>query len=245
MVAATALHLHITHLFFCGVSYFLIGHRGSSLLFTEHTETGRMGAGIIECDVTFTKDLELVCRHSQCDLHTTTNVVTIPELNAKCTTPWSPGVEPTCCTSDFTLEEIKMLCAKMDSSNDVSAPGPHGYAFDGTPSWRTDLYQYGCPQVHTHRESIEIISSMGRKFTPELKHPIVPMPFNGFSQSDFAQKLVDEYKSYGVSPNDIFESKARCLKTSHTWLPIQSMAVKLPCSTLKTTVLEAKIAPGW
>lgn len=204
-----------------------------------------MGAGIIECDVTFTKDLELVCRHSQCDLHTTTNVVTIPELNAKCTTPWSPGVEPTCCTSDFTLEEIKMLCAKMDSSNDVSAPGPHGYAFDGTPSWRTDLYQYGCPQVHTHRESIEIISSMGRKFTPELKHPIVPMPFNGFSQSDFAQKLVDEYKSYGVSPNDIFESKARCLKTSHTWLPIQSMAVKLPCSTLKTTVLEAKIAPGW
>jgi glycerophosphoryl diester phosphodiesterase len=28
-----------------------------------------MGAGIIECDVTFTKDRELVCRHDQRDLH--------------------------------------------------------------------------------------------------------------------------------------------------------------------------------
>jgi glycerophosphoryl diester phosphodiesterase len=31
-----------------------------------------MGAGIIECDVTFSKDLELICRHAQCDLHYTT-----------------------------------------------------------------------------------------------------------------------------------------------------------------------------
>ena len=54
-----------------------------------------MGAGILECDVTFTKDLELVCRHAQ--------------------------------------------CAKM---------------------------------------------------TPELKSPEVPMPFNGFSQQDYAQKMI-------------------------------------------------------
>jgi len=48
-----------------------------------------MGAGILECDVTFTKDLELVCRHSQCDLHTTTNILTTP-LAAKCSVPFSP-----------------------------------------------------------------------------------------------------------------------------------------------------------
>jgi len=45
-------------------------------------DAGGMGAGIIECDVTFTKDRELVCRHSQCDLHTTTNILTVPELAA-------------------------------------------------------------------------------------------------------------------------------------------------------------------
>ena len=50
-----------------------------------------MGAGIIECDVTFTKDRELVCRHSQCDLHTTTNILTVPELAAKCTQAFSPA----------------------------------------------------------------------------------------------------------------------------------------------------------
>ena len=52
---------------------FSIGHRGAALQFPEHTresyEAGaRMGAGILECDVTFTKDKELVCRHAQNDL---------------------------------------------------------------------------------------------------------------------------------------------------------------------------------
>ena len=52
---------------------FSISHRGAPLQFPEHTEEGYraaalMGAGILECDVTFTKDKELVCRHSQNDL---------------------------------------------------------------------------------------------------------------------------------------------------------------------------------
>ena len=76
---------------------FSIGHRGAALQFPEHTEESyragaRMGAGILECDVTFTKDLELVCRHAQCDLHTTTNILAIPELAAKCSVPFQPAV---------------------------------------------------------------------------------------------------------------------------------------------------------
>ena len=75
---------------------FSIGHRGAALEFPEHTResyiaAARMGAGIIECDVTFTKDRELVCRHSQCDLHTTTNILTVPELAAKCSQGFSPA----------------------------------------------------------------------------------------------------------------------------------------------------------
>src|SRR5262247_3603471 len=93
-------------------SDFSIGHRGAALMFPEHSKesyvaAARMGAGVIECDVTFTKDRELVCRHSQCDLHTTTNILAVPDLAAKCSVPFSPadagaGVEANaqCCTSD-------------------------------------------------------------------------------------------------------------------------------------------------
>jgi glycerophosphoryl diester phosphodiesterase len=195
------------------ISDFSIGHRGAALQFPEHTEisyraAARMGAGIIECDVTFTMDKELVCRHSQCDLHTTTDVVTRPELNAKCTTPWSPGVAPRCCASDFTLEEIKTLCAKMDSANDIGAETAEGYAFGGTADFRTDLYQTECESVLTHKESIEIILSVGAKFTPELKEPAVEMPFDGFTQADFAQKLIDELVEYNVPPANVWQQSA-------------------------------------
>jgi glycerophosphoryl diester phosphodiesterase len=163
-----------------------------------------MGAGIVECDVTFTKDLELICRHAQCDLHTTTDVVMRPEMNAKCKQPWSTGVTPTCCASDFTLAEIKTLCAKMDSSGDVNATSAEGYVFGGTPNFRTDLYQYGCQEVPTHKESIEIIRGNNGKFTPELKSPDVKMPFNGFSQEDYARKMIQEYIDAGVPPENVW-----------------------------------------
>ena len=74
---------------------FSIGHRGASLQFPEHTQqsyeaAARMGAGIVECDVTFTKDKELVCRHAQNDLHTTTNILATP-LAQKCIKPFIPA----------------------------------------------------------------------------------------------------------------------------------------------------------
>src|SRR5262249_13792562 len=59
---------------------FSIGHRGGALQFPEHTKEAyqagaRMGAGIVECDVTFTRNGDLVCRHAQNDLHFTTNIL--------------------------------------------------------------------------------------------------------------------------------------------------------------------------
>ena len=49
-------------------SDFSIGHRGACMQYPEHTiesyEAAAMqGAGIIECDVTFTKDKELICEY--------------------------------------------------------------------------------------------------------------------------------------------------------------------------------------
>ncbi|KAL3939119.1 MAG: hypothetical protein SGBAC_006099 [Bacillariaceae sp.] len=189
------------------VSHWSIGHRGACLQFPEHTLESysaalSQGAGIVECDVTFTKDKELVCRHAQCDLHTTTDVVTRSDMNTKCTTPWAPGVAPKCCTSDFTLVEIQTLCAKMDAS--VADAATAEEYIGGTSDWRTDLYSAGCHKVPTHGESIALIDGADAYFTPELKTPEVPMPFDGFTQEMYAQKMVDEYVAAGVPSEKVW-----------------------------------------
>jgi glycerophosphoryl diester phosphodiesterase len=186
---------------------FSIGHRGAALQFPEHSkeayEAGaRMGAGIVECDTTFTKDGELVCRHSECDLHTTTDIVAT-DLNAKCSTPWSgPGSSPKCCTSDLTLAEFKTLRAKMDASN-PAATTPEGF-LGGTPSWRTDLYT-GRGTVMTLRESVALNEKNGVKHTPELKggDPVRINQIFG-SQANYAQKMIDELREAGVDPRRVW-----------------------------------------
>jgi glycerophosphoryl diester phosphodiesterase len=40
--------------------------------------------------------------------------------------------------------------------------------------------------------------------TPELKSPSVQMPFNGFTQQNYAHKMIDEYKAAGVPPSHVF-----------------------------------------
>jgi glycerophosphoryl diester phosphodiesterase len=192
---------------------FSIGPRGAPLQFPEHTAesyraAARMGAGIVECDVTFTKDKELVCRHSQCDLHATTNILAVPELAAKCRQPFMPAdpqlgtpASAMCCTSDITLAEFKRLEGKMDGSN-PAATTVAAY-LSGTESWRTDLYSPGT--LLSHAESIALFAALGVKFTPELKAPSVRMPFEGsYTQEDYAQQLIDEYKAAGVDSDDVF-----------------------------------------
>ncbi|MBQ1784498.1 MAG: glycerophosphodiester phosphodiesterase [Gammaproteobacteria bacterium] len=195
-------------------SNFSIGHRGAALQFPEHTKesyiaAARMGAGIIECDVTFTKDRQLVCRHSQCDLHTTTNILAIPGLAAKCSVPFQPAdpingvpVQVECCTSDLTLAEFKQLKGKMDAGNPL-ATSVTDY-MDATPKFRTDLYASE-GTLMTHAESIQLIKSLGAKFTPELKGASVVMPFEGdYRQQDYAQQMINEYKAAGINPRDVW-----------------------------------------
>jgi glycerophosphoryl diester phosphodiesterase len=72
--------------------------------------SARMSADILECDVSFTADRGLVCRHSLCDLHVTTNILHHPELAEKCTIPFTPAnatspAHALCCTSDNTITE--------------------------------------------------------------------------------------------------------------------------------------------
>jgi glycerophosphoryl diester phosphodiesterase len=200
---------------------FSIGHRGGGALqFPEHTkeshEAGaRMGAGIQECDVTFTKDGELVCRHDQCDLHTTTNILLTP-LAAKCTKPFAPALfdaggkrikaaSALCCTSDLTVKEYKSLKGKMDAS-DPDAKTPQEFQ-GGTAVWRTDLYSTGGTLL-THKESIELIKKLGGKYTPELKGANrsaklqVEQVFG--SQSRYAQAMIDDYEAARISPKNVW-----------------------------------------
>ena len=57
----------------------------------------------------------------------------------------------------------------------------------------------------THRESIELFKSLGVKFTPELKTPVVDMPFEGeYSQRDYARQMIQDYIDAGINPKDVW-----------------------------------------
>ncbi|KAL8669699.1 MAG: hypothetical protein Q9168_005718 [Polycauliona sp. 1 TL-2023] len=193
------------------VSDFVFSHHGAPLQFPEHTSQSysaarRMGAGVVECDVAFIKDKQLVCRHAQCDLHTTTDILNRTDLASKCTTPFSPATsngteaKAKCCTSDITQAEFKTLCGKMDGFNpNAKTVEEH---LDGTPYFRTDLYAT-CGTVMTHKEYIEMVNGWGLKFTPELKEPEVKMPFDGYTQEQYAQDMINPYKDAGIDPGRV------------------------------------------
>jgi glycerophosphoryl diester phosphodiesterase len=142
-----------------------------------------------------------------CDLHSTTNILATP-LAAKCTkgfTPYDPvtGTEASanCCSSDITLAEYKTLCGTMDGVNPKAMTVEEFIA--GTANFRTDLYST-CGTLLTHQESIELIDSYGRDFTPEAKTPLFNMPFNGYTQEQFAQDIVDDYKKMNIDPSRVW-----------------------------------------
>lgn len=194
---------------------FSIGHRGAALQFPEHTKesyqaAARMGAGIVECDVTFTKNGDLVCRHAENDLHTTTNILLTP-LASTCAKPFTPAVldgngkvitpaSAECRASALSLDEFKSLRGKMDAAN-PAARTVEEYV-GGTASWRTDLYT-GRGTLMTLRESIELNQRNGVKHTPELKSgdaATIKAVFGG--QEQYAQRMADEMRNAHVRPRD-------------------------------------------
>ncbi|KAJ9447205.1 hypothetical protein DIPPA_18400 [Diplonema papillatum] len=184
-----------------------IGHRGAPMQFPEHTvesytAAAKMGAGIIECDVTFTKDHELVCRHAECDLHTTTNILAT-SLNDTCTTPFMPAngtfdATARCCASNLTLVEFRSLKGKMDQYNpraNTVEEYLHGYN-----SRRTEMYE-SRGTLMTHAESIALFKALDVKMTPELKSGNMPADF---SREDFILKAINEYRTASVPGSDVF-----------------------------------------
>ncbi len=174
-------------------SDFVIAHRGAPFRYAEHTKESyeaaiRMGAGILECDVTSTKDNELVCRHSVCDLDTTTNILLTP-LATKCTQNFIPydvstntPASATCCTTDITLQEFYSLKGKMDKSNPKALDVESFVAMDDAGT------------LMSHKDSIKLFKRHNVKMIPEVK----------ISDTKLIDKLIQEYKDLHVDDSDVY-----------------------------------------
>lgn len=199
-------------------SDFSIGHRGAPMQFPEHTResytaAARMGAGLIECDVTFTRDAQLVCRHDECDLHDTTNIL-LTDLAERCEIPFTPATfdastgelqtpaTARCCSSALTLDDFKSLKGKMDGNNPLATDVEDYLA--GTPGFRTDGYASG-GTLMSHVENVALLESLGVKHIPELKAGRTETVNAVFgSQANYAQKMIENYKNAGVSPDRVW-----------------------------------------
>jgi glycerophosphoryl diester phosphodiesterase len=195
---------------------FSLGHRGAPLHYPEHTResyvaAAAMGAGVIECDVTFTRDKQLVCRHAQDDLHTTTDILLTP-LAARCAQPFHPAqfdsqgtllapAAAECRTSDITLAEFRTLRGKRDGF-DPRARTVEDYVWGGKAA--ADGLGPDTGTLMSHVESIVLFRQLGVQMVPELKQPVVAMPYDGMSQQQFAQRLIDEYKTAGVPADAVW-----------------------------------------
>ncbi|MBP7608520.1 MAG: hypothetical protein KA760_03445 [Steroidobacteraceae bacterium] len=195
---------------------FSLGHRGAPLHYPEHTResyvaAAAMGAGVIECDVTFTRDKQLVCRHAQDDLHTTTDILLTP-LAARCKQPFRPArfdaqgallapAAAECRTSDITLAEFRTLRGKRDGF-EPRARTVEDYVWGGKAA--PDPLGPGTGLLLSHAESIALFRQLGVQMVPELKQPVVTMPYDGMSQQQFAQRLIDDYRTAGVPPGAVW-----------------------------------------
>ena len=195
---------------------FSLGHRGAPLHYPEHTResyvaAAAMGAGVIECDVTFTRDKQLVCRHAQDDLHTTTDIL-LTTLAERCKEPFRPAqfdaqgallapAAALCRTSDITLAEFRTLRGKRDGF-DPRARTVEEYVWGGKAAF--DALGPSTGTLLSHADSITLFRQLGVQMVPELKQPVVTMPYDGMSQQQFAQRLIDDYKTAGVPPSAVW-----------------------------------------
>jgi glycerophosphoryl diester phosphodiesterase len=107
--------------------------------------------------------------------------------------------------SDITTAEHLTLCGKQDGFNS-SAKTLKDYQY-GTPKWGTELYDT-CGTVQTLDSYITPVKSLpgNRNYTPELKTPPaqVSMPFNGYTQEQYARDMLNTFIKRGVAPNRVW-----------------------------------------
>ncbi|MGC3958038.1 MAG: hypothetical protein QM813_08905 [Verrucomicrobiota bacterium] len=154
-------------------------------------------------------------------MHSTTNILLIPRLAAKCSEPFVPADPATkqaararCCTSDLTLAEFKRLCGKIDGVN-AEATRVEDYVRASTAA-AADAPS--CGSVLSHDEYIELVDELGRSFTPELKAPVVAMPFHGYTQETYARAMLAAYEAHGIDATRVY-AQSLSLDDIRQWYP--------------------------
>ena len=164
-------------------SDFSIGHRGAALQFPEHTresyEAGaRMGAGILECDVTFTSDKSSCAgiRSATCTPRPTSSPT---PLAAKCSVPFTPAQFDAewRCSSSRPLPRAAPATLPWPSSKPCAArwmrpiPVPVGGRIPGRHREFPHRFVRRPEQRYLAdaKESIELFKKLGVKMTPEAQ----------------------------------------------------------------------------
>ena len=140
------------------------------------TAAARMGAGIIECDVTFTKDRQarlppLAVRpahHHQHPRHPRARGQVHAALHAGRSGDRHARPRPSAAPATSRSPSSRRCAARWTRSTRTPRPSRSTWAarrLPHRPLRRT------CGTLLTHAESIELFEALGAKFTPELKAP--------------------------------------------------------------------------
>ena len=174
-----------------------------------------------------TKDLQLVCRHSACDLQFTTDLVTAHEdMNKNCTKPFVPGSgeKAVCCTFDFTLEQLGRLCAQMESNQNPQAKDYKDY-LSGPPPWRTGaVAQTRCHPLVSYDDYLALLKRSGYHAIPELKGTMTRslkgfLHQSGKSVEWLAAMFARKLKSAGFGPLGAAQSATNLYGVMQTFDP--------------------------
>jgi len=74
----------------------------------------------------------------------------------------------TCCTHDFTLEELQRLCLRMDEEINPKATRQADFTV-GPPSWRSNAFVSDCFRIVRHIDQARWLIREGLNAVPELK----------------------------------------------------------------------------
>jgi glycerophosphoryl diester phosphodiesterase len=201
-----------------------IAYRGSSLDHPDHTEQGylaaiRMGAGSIHCEAVFNKDGDLYCRSDVCDLAYTTDILTNPDhqcLADKCTKPFQEGIGAECCATDFTSEELGLLCATSEMEKKLTqAVSVDQYL--SLPSWKQDkTIAKVCPRVLKHADFISLAVDNNVTMVSEL----LDRNYSAAgitSKEEAARVFIKEYQDMAIEASHV-HPQSTSQEHVETWL---------------------------
>ena len=172
-----------------------------------------MGAGIVECDVTFTTNGDFVCRHADNDLAFTTNILRHYarfEMR-QAVHSGSPGFQwkrdhP----GERRMPHDRSHAGRIQEPDRQDGGVQSGCAYTRRSFWAARLpgaptYTPGVARLMTLRESIELNEKNGVKHTPELKAADPASIARVFgSQEIYARDFARALDAAGVRPRDAF-----------------------------------------